>query len=195
MAIVKCANGHFYNNSEYGSCPACSGQSPIGRTIPLDGSVNIGATEYINSNAPAAQAAGFDPTIGPEDAGSFGHTQMIDSNKNSEILPVRGWLVVIDGEKIGLEKRIHTGKNSIGRGKDNDICIEFDNTISKEKACFVVYDDKNKAFHLIAGESSNNIYVNNELLIMSAKLNDFDIIEIGQTKLVFRSLCNETFSY
>lgn len=197
MAFIKCEKGHFYNNTEYSSCPNCSGQNPIGHTIPLTDGANMGSTEYINSNASSEKCrpAEYEPTVGPDSVGDFGHTKTIDSHKNSEVLPVRGWLVVVEGEKIGYDMRIHTGKNYIGRRKTNDICIDFDDTISKEDACFIAYDDRSKSFYLNDGKSTNNIYVNDELLNISRKLNDFDVIEIGKTKLVFRSLCNDTFSY
>lgn len=197
MAIKECKNGHYYNDSEFAACPYCSGAASIGHTVPLaqqDATPNPGATQYLNSVSPATPDP-FGVTMAPDAEDSFGKTVTLDTVKNSEIIPVRGWLVVIEGEKLGLDFKIHTGKNSVGRAKNSDICIEFDKSISKEKACFVIYDEKHTTFHLMAGESTNNIYVNEEILLVPRKLEDNDIIEIGQTKLVFRSLCNSTFSY
>ncbi|MBO5035891.1 MAG: FHA domain-containing protein [Clostridia bacterium] len=198
MAIQRCKNGHYYNDSESPNCPYCSGESSIGKTIPLGEDVNGQSTAFDptelltdtnHGDIPNTRPVG--PTMPPED----GHTTILDPNKNSEIKPVRGWLVVIEGQKLGLDFRIHTGKNTIGRKSSNDICINFDDTVSGERACFVIYDEKNNAFHLMAGESTNNIYVNNEILLIPRRLVDNDIIEIGQTKLIFRSLCNDQFNY
>lgn len=217
MALKQCNNGHYYNDSESATCPYCSGKSSLGKTIPLDAEKNnsndtLGKTipldantnnnafaqtemlDTVNPNGVNANS-NFGPTKAPEDDSKFSSTQFIDTDKNSNILPVRGWLVVVEGEKLGLDFRIHTGRNSIGRSKNNDVCIDFDSAISKEKACFVIYDEKHTAFHIVGGESANNIYVNEEILLMPRQLLDNDIIEIGKTKLVFRSLCNAQFNY
>ncbi|MBE6651135.1 MAG: FHA domain-containing protein [Ruminococcaceae bacterium] len=211
MAIIRCDKGlHYYNNSEYASCPYCSGDNSIGQTIPLDANAGaapvaapVGAvqtdpqfadTEILNDN----------PTVAPDFDSNFpattpvqdvNKTIALDDKKNSEVSPVRGWLVVIEGEKMGMDFRICTARNSIGRSSSNKIAIDFDKAISKENACNIVYDDRNNVFYIIGGDSQNNIYVNNEILLEKQKLVDNDIIEIGQTKLVFRSLCNETFNY
>lgn len=198
MAIQRCKNGHYYNDSETPNCPYCSGESSIGKTIPLGEEVNdqnpaFDPTELLGN--PAGGIPETRPVDQNQGADGFGHTVILDDAKNSEVKPVRGWLVVIEGQKLGLDFRIHTGKNAVGRLKSNDIVISFDETISGEKACFVIYDEKNNAFHLMAGESTNNIYVNNDILLMPRKLADNDIIEIGKTKLIFRSLCNDQFNY
>lgn len=197
MAIQRCKNGHYYNDAEAENCPYCTGTSSIGTTIPLGApngqDVGVGKTLPLNYDLPL-ENNDLNPTRPPV-SGPYGPTTMIDENKTSEIDPVRGWIVVIQGEKVGLDFRIHSGKNTIGRAKTNDICIDFDATISKEKACFIIYDQKNNEFYLMAGESTNNIYVNTQLLLIPRKLCDNDILEIGKTKLVFRSLCNEQFTY
>ena len=217
MAIERCNNGHYYNNSESASCPYCSGASAIGQTIPLGGGVMDAPDNAWNNTVPVANEMpqqGFGeteyldakPTVTPYAAApisatefvsnpEYGQSVFMDDKKNSDVKPVRGWLVVVDGEKLGMDFRIHTGKNSLGRGKSNDICFDFDQTISKEKACLIVYDDRNNAFYLQGGESTNNVYVNNEILLQPRKIVDNDIIEVGQTKLVFRALCNEQFNY
>lgn len=226
MAIVPCKNGHYYNDSESRVCPYCSGESSIGKTIPLDGdagsfpetslgipptgaydrtrpmtdlyreSDESGKTQMLdykktepintNKNVPVTEFV-----KNPE----YGDTLFLDEKKNSEIKPVRGWLVVVEGEKCGIDFRIHSGHNYVGRSKSNDICFDFDQTISKEKCCVIVYDDRKNAFHIQSGEGINNIYINDDILLGARRLWDDDIIEIGQTKLVFRALCNSSFNY
>ena len=198
MALQQCKNGHYYNDSESATCPICSGDSPIGHTIPLGADAatpaNMAQTEILSDPVLSGQNA-FIPTVAPGADDTFGTTQFIDGDKNSEILPVRGWLVVIEGKKRGLDFKIHSGNNVIGRSKKNDICIDFDSTISKENACSIRFDDRKNAFHIVVGESTNNVYVNDDVLLAHEKLTDNAIIEIGETKLVFRSLCNDTFTY
>lgn len=217
MAVVKCKNGHFYNDSETASCPYCSGAGSMGKTIPLGqtdmsgaaanssigttveidnvGGGQIGQTEELRDIKTVSDDGFGVPNTTFVSNAEYGSTQFIDEKKNSEILPVRGWLVVIDGEKCGLDFRIHTGNNYVGRSPKNDICFDFDQTISKEKCCAIAYDDRSKQFFVLLGEGTNNIYVNDKILLQPTALKDFDVLEIGKTKLVFRSLCNEQYDY
>lgn len=203
MAIVKCQNGHYYNNEESASCPYCSNPGNISATIPLgqgapasvpaagpDG--GFGKTEPLQS---VNNQQGVVPETKPVNGADYGSTVFKDDSKNSEVNPVRGWLVVCEGKKLGFDYRIRTGMNSIGRKQGNDIVFDFDNTISGIKACYVIYDERNNIFYLMAGESKNLIYINGKPLLRDCELFDNDIIEIGNTKLVFRSLCNSTFNY
>ncbi|MBQ7096673.1 MAG: FHA domain-containing protein [Clostridia bacterium] len=204
MAVVKCINGHFYNDSESATCPYCSGDGSAGKTIPLGNTVaitdvpggsSVGQTVMLD-DVNTVSVGGVDiPQTKPVSDPVYGRTMIIDEQKNSEVKPVRGWLVVVDGEKRGLDFRVHTGSNYVGRSSKNDICFDFDQTISKEKCCDIKYDDRTKQFYILLGEGANNIYINNRILLQPTELKDFDIVEIGQTKLVFRSLCNDSFDY
>jgi len=223
MAIIRCSNGHYYNDSDSPNCPYCSGENALGKTIPLDGATaNFGGGDAAfpktqmgnNIPEPSVGTGGFEktqmldyqPTAPVSSAVSiprtefvsneeYGSTVFLDSNQNSDIKPVRGWIVAIEGQKCGIDYRIHSGRNTIGRGKGNDICFDFDQTISKDKCCIVTYDERKNNFFVQVGEGTNNIYLNDEILLQPTQLKDNDIIEIGQTKLVFRSLCNESFNY
>ncbi|MBP9988091.1 MAG: FHA domain-containing protein [Ruminococcus sp.] len=203
MAMRQCSNGHIFDDSKNPECPYCSGENSIGKTIPLNHvttgatGANFSATEVLGSVPTVSMPSKMDVTQAPHNAPKDQMvTEFIDSNKNSEIKPVRGWLVIIEGEKIGMDFRLHTAKNTIGRLKSNDICFDFDSTVSKENNASVIYDDRNNMFFIKGGEgSSNNVYVNGIILLESRQLKDNDIIEIGKTKLVFRSLCNDTFNY
>lgn len=190
MAMKQCANGHLYDDSKSAACPYCSGESAIGVTIPLGESAppaqgGIGVTIPLGHVAPAGDTKSKDQMV----------TMVLDDAKNSEVSPVRAWLVVVDGEKLGLDFAIHTGKNTVGRGKSNDVCFDFDNTVSKENNVSIIYDDRNNVFYIQPGEGKNNVYVNNQLLLEYRQIKDYDTIEIGKTKLVFRTFCNELFNY
>ncbi|MCR4615842.1 MAG: FHA domain-containing protein [Clostridiales bacterium] len=200
MAIQQCSNGHIYDDSKSSTCPYCSGENAISPTIAL-GEVatptpGFDPTQVLNS-VPTGSLDDMPVTVAPKDTPSReGVTQFGDMTMNSEVKPVRGWLVVIEGEKIGMDFRLHTARNTIGRGKKNDISFDFDPGISEVNNVSVIYDDRNNIFFIQAGENStNNVYVNTMLLLEPKQLKDNDIIEIGSTKLIFRSLCNESFCY
>lgn len=202
MAWQQCPNGHLYDDEKNNSCPYCSNGSinptiPLGEdmaqpaggglppTMPLDG-------DYV---PPTPEVAGGLPPTMPLDP-SGGPTIYVRENENG-IAEVMGWLVCVEGEKRGMDFKIHGEKNTIGRGSANDIKIDFDNAVSKGVNAIISYDMRNNKFFIFLGidGSKNNVYVNNSLLMVPVELKDYDIIEIGHTKLMFRSLCNELFSW
>lgn len=207
MAIVKCANGHFYNNEETPNCPYCNGGAAVGETVPLG---NNAVNNSLGQTVPLGQAAptpsdktvplpsggqANDNDVGKTKPMPDGRTIIIDHSKTSDIKPVRGWLVVIDGKNRGMDLKIYNGLNSVGRNSSNDICIDFDQTVTGEKACFVAYDDQANLFYMVLGESKNLVRLNKKPVFGTEQLKDNDIIQIGETKFVFRALCNENFDY
>lgn len=109
--------------------------------------------------------------------------------------PVVGWLVCIEGSHIGNSFCIAAGKNSLGRGSSNSIILNRDNSVSREKHAILVYEPKKRNFYIQPGDSSGLTYLNDEYITESKKLADRDIIEIGNTKLLFVPLCDEKFSW
>ncbi len=111
------------------------------------------------------------------------------------VQPVVGWLVVISGEMKGTSINIYTGRSSIGRGKSNDVVIEGDKSISRERHAVIVFEPKNQAFLLQPGSSRELFYLNGDVVLETTKLSAYDKIEIGKTTLLFVPLCGENFSW
>lgn len=99
------------------------------------------------------------------------------------------------GRKKGTPFVIHSEKNSIGRGTHFDINLSFDKAISKDGDAIITYDSRGKKFFITLSAGKNNIYRNGALLLTPEEIKDYDVLEIGTTKLVFRSFCNEEFTY
>lgn len=204
MAMQQCPNGHLYDDSKQSSCPFCGNGNSVNATIPLYDTPAV-PQQPANNAFPSTVPLGMEndniqpqnldnfPATSPVD-NEFGKTTYVDAKEN-EISVVRGWLVCLEGKKRGAAFEISGGRNSIGRGNTNDIKLEFDNSISKGVNAIVSYDERNNKFFIFLGESKNNIYVNNHLLMMPVELKDYDVIEIGTTKMLFRSLCNELFNW
>lgn len=215
MAMQQCPNGHLYDDAKNSSCPYCSNGNSINVTVPLsDGHPQQGGDMF----PPTAQLDNFVPpqpdyiapqprvAQAPQQAPDFPATAPVGTqfaattykedivNENG-IVEVRGWLVCLEGAKRGVDFKIHGEKNTIGRGSENDIKLDFDSSISKGVNAIISYDLRNNKFFIFLGESKNNIYVNDQLLMTPIELKDYDIIEIGQTKMLFRSLCNEQFTW
>ena len=109
--------------------------------------------------------------------------------------PVVGWLVAISGNHFGESFYIHAGQNSIGRGADNDIVVGLDNSISRVKHALIVYEPKKRKFYLQPGASSGLTYLNDEYITESKLVEAKDVIELGESKLLFIPLCGPDFTW
>jgi hypothetical protein len=74
-----------------------------------------------------------------------------------------------------------------------DVCLDEDKTISEENHARISYSDKNNRFNIIPADGKNLFYVNGDEILMPTQLNAFDIIEFGETALIFVPLCCERF--
>lgn len=124
-------------------------------------------------------------------SGNNGYTSAVPTAFN----PVTGWLVCIKGPNKGMDFRIHSQNNYIGRAKHMDICIPGDPCISGEKAANLIYDYKGKKFLIAAGTGLTLTYLNGEIVTGSAILKAYDVINIGDTDLLFIPLCGEQFDW
>jgi len=185
------------------------------KTMPLAGmatdreTTDVPKFDLPNTSPPLSpvipSAPSFTPSATSVDIGSSGNSGIMATSSmkattalnagETGIVPVVGWLICVDGEKKGKDFRICNGKNYVGRMRSNDICLDFDDTISKESNAIISFDDRNKKFFIQPGESKNNIYVNNELLLVPVQLKGNEIIELGRTKLFFHPLCDEKFNW
>lgn len=109
--------------------------------------------------------------------------------------PVVGWLVCINGKHFGESFNIYVGKNSIGRGESNRIILNRDNSISREKHAFIIYEPKKRNFYLQPGDSSGLTYLNDDYITESKILSIKDTIDLGDSKFTFIPLCDESFSW
>ena len=58
----------------------------------------------------------------------------------------------------------------------------------------MAYDPETNTFHLIPGDS-NTVYLNDRPSYIPERLAPYDVIRMGQTKLVFVPLCGDRFSW
>lgn len=221
MAFSECGNGHIYNTDQYSSCPYCNGggnqvffgdssnvgktvaadssmsPSDIGKTMPASammGTSDVGKTmpaSSVVSNA-ANDSMSFSNRVTP--ASDIGKTVAV-SKKAMSNEPVVGWFVCIEGADKGKDYRILAKNNTIGRGEGNDICIRGDQSIARENQGRLGYDVKHNIFHIIPGEGANNIYINDEPVYVPTKLEPYQVLEIGDTKLAFVPFCGDKFTW
>ncbi|MCH5199575.1 MAG: FHA domain-containing protein [Oscillospiraceae bacterium] len=199
--MKQCPKGHIYDEMRTPVCPYC-GNDNVGFQ-PLGG---MPTQNDFPKTAPLMDAPGetpFPPTMpvnnqaaAPSSPGAMGVTVALDQT-DSGINPVRGWLVVVDGEKKGTCFNIHGEQNSIGRGQKFDINISFDKSVSSDGNAVIAYDSQNSKFFIspVLGKGKNNIYHNDNMLLTPTEIKDYDRIKLGSTAFVFRSFCNDSFTY
>lgn len=157
----------------------------------------------------AGRPGGFAPTVPPSDSrigrgpvagragGNFQETKIGGSPKavGDVTEPVVGWLVSVEGPSRGVDYKIHTGYNYIGR-EVGDIKIEGDQQISRQNHAMLAYVKKEHKFYVGPVAGLNIIEVNGAAVLQSAvEIHNYDIISIGATKLIFVGLCGEEFDW
>ena len=197
-----CSAGHVYDADQFPSCPYCNRNTRA---------IQFGATAapagYGATTAPAgcgAAHAGRDDTIGQTVMPEAIRRRMEQERDNRTVgefkrklgyEPVVGWLVCVEGPEVGKDYRLFGRINSIGRAEGNDVVLAQEHTVSQKNHVRLAYDAKHNNFQLIPGEGTNVTYLNDEPLYVPQKLNAYDVLEMGDTKLIFVPLCNERFRW
>lgn len=206
MTLVKCPNGHYYDSSRFGNnCPHCgmSGAASIGAdqtTVPLnipDAPQPANAvTEPLTVSQPVvSQPVNVTVPIVSDDDRTLPVTADMLDGMVEKPAPVVGWLVCTDGVNKGTDYRLHQGRNFIGRSPEMDVCILGDNTVSRSSHAIVVYDPRSNVYLAQPGSSKELFYVNDKLVLNPVELKTMDLLNIGDTKLMFVPLCGEQFHW
>lgn len=197
-----CSAGHVYDADQFASCPYCNRNTRA---------IQFGATAapagYGATTAPAgygAAPAERDDTIGQTVMPEAIRRRMEQERDNRTVgefkrklgyEPVVGWLVCVEGPEVGKDYRLFGRINSIGRAEGNDVVLAQEHTVSQKNHVRLAYDAKHNNFQLIPGEGTNVTYLNDEPLYVPQKLNAYDVLEMGDTKLIFVPLCSERFRW
>lgn len=147
---------------------------------------------------PPAPAGEPEPTAPPRPHGP----SVLDAGKTVGMMqeqmgfdPVVGWLACVEGPSRGKSYTVRGGINAIGRGDRMDITITGDRTISMENHAKISYSDRNNRFNLLPGDGRNIVYLNGEEVFAATPLQAYDLIDFGETKLLFIPLCGERFTW
>ena len=197
-----CSAGHVYDADQFASCPYCNRNTRA---------IQLGATAapagYGATTAPAgygAAPAERDDTIGQTVMPEAIRRRMEQERDNRTVgelkrklgyEPVVGWLVCVEGPEVGKDYRLYGRINTIGRAEDNDVVLAQEHTVSQKNHVRLAYDAKHNNYQLIPGDGSNVTYLNDEPLYVPQRLNAYDVLEMGETKLIFVPLCNDRFCW
>ncbi len=195
MEMKQCSNGHFYDASKFSECPNCNSASAnVNMTRPLE----VGPTMPVSR---PAQTSGSDPAertssmSAPKKGAADNERTVALIRHKTGMDPVVGWLICIAGTDKGRDYRIHSDNNAIGRSEAMDICIHGDNTISRDNHAFISYDARDKIFYFRPGEGRSIVRYNGKALFNTTEIVAYDVIELGETKLLFVPLCGERFDW
>ena len=211
MALIRCQQGHFYDPSRHNACPYCGSmppggmgateaQPPMGPPPIGSGQAPIGATRPMRDTPPPVVGPtvpirqGNTPLVGGKKSPEEGRTVAVDMKKVG-IDPVVGWLVCIKGPSRGRDYRIRSGRNGIGRSEAMDVQITGDDTVSRENHAFLVYEPRKRIFSIRPGDGRGLVYLNGDEVIQASDIKGYDIIELGETQLMFVPLCSDKFNW
>lgn len=217
MKLIRCNNGHFYDQDKFGSCPNCNGgdsaadqltdafQSQTPLQDKILSSPNILAEE--DATMPLSQEKAMNEIRDVSNANAAFPEECRDDHYTVSITPggkeigtagmkpVVGWLVCLSGEHIGKDFRLVQGKNFIGRDPAMDICLEREKTVSRDKHALIVYEPKHHLYLIQSGESRELTYVNEQVVLESRELKAMDEILVGEVRLLFLPLCSDAFNW
>ncbi len=207
MNLKRCENGHFYDTDKFQSCPHCAAVGGDSRqTVPAS-QANV-ETEPVTVPiktppiAESQESQGFslkaavgqamaDSAVTQEDDGKT--VSLYQTKMGME--PVTGWLVCIEGPAFGESFQLKSGRNFIGRSPNMDVVLPGDSSISREKHAIILYEPKKREFIAQAGESRELFYLNDEVVLNPVRLKQYDILTIGNTRLMLFPCCGEKFSW
>lgn len=219
MNMQQCPNKHYYDADKYSVCPHCStesaasiptkGPEAIDLTMPgidipnmdtLPGNDRKTPSDMKNLVDNNSENSSLDIPINPQNPQEG--TDMIETKTVAKIWsavkedPVTGWLVCVEGkDNFGKSFKLGTGGNFVGRGANMDVKILGDDSISRNKHCIILYEPKNNMFIIEPGESRQLTYLNDKVVLSPVELKSNDIIQLGETKLMFIPCCTDKFKW
>lgn len=200
---IQCSNGHFYDNSQYSSCPYCAkARETAGPAVGFDRTVGFSDQPQVGFSGGFGGQPGALPGFGPATETVPLGTQVPEDDKTISAVgagfdadPVVGWLVCIQGAAKGVDYRLRVGRNFIGRGDNMTVSIKGDRSISSDRHAIVSYDHIGNCFYVMPGASTQLFYLNGKVVLENMRLKSGDILTLGNTKLMFIPFCTDSFSW
>lgn len=177
MAVVRCSQGHYYDDEKFSRCPHCgifagveekkdkgiekkgffsafTRQKDDSKTVARQENKNAGNIKHFEDTVTVSmESIQSAPKKKPSDDGKT--IGMFSAAMGNDY--VTGWLVCIDGVEKGRDFRLRHGFNWIGRDYDMDVILQSDIAVSRQKHCAVVYDDRSNSFSVVPN-AGNELY-------------------------------------
>lgn len=192
MAMRICKNGHKYDDSIYGdNCPCCPPSGP--HTVPTFNQVSgnndiktqvVGGGAFLEKDADESRTQRID--INPNEGATMIKRidSLGDSNLKNNDRKLVGVLISYNQNPSGEVYKIFEGRNLLGRDYKCDIRISNDSKISGVHL-LILFRDAEGIFWAADQDSSNGTFINDIFAGERTRLNNGDIISIGNSKFVF----------
>lgn len=105
------------------------------------------------------------------------------AKKDPEARRLVGWLVVVAGDQLDQDFRVHAGRNVIGKGSKADVLIR-DAYLSERHALLEFTED---GYVLSDLKSKRGTLLNGKPVEAERSVRDGDRIRVGNTELKFRT--------
>lgn len=196
MATVQCANNHVYDDSKYHICPYCPVPGLKDANIPGTQAAPLSKPSLARTEAASPQGVtGQTPARGEPGRSSAAGVTVGLVRKLTQIDPVVGWIVCIEGVNKGRDYRLHSDRNTLGRSPNMDVCIEGDETISRENHCQIVFSRRHRTFSIVPGTGRNLIYLDGKDVLAATELKPYAQLDIGEGSYLFLPFCSDRFNW
>lgn len=197
MSMKRCENGHYFDSSKHTSCPSCGVTD-----LHIRPTTNKGSVPKEGDNLRQERLVVVDPDLPTRPRAQAATPLERDPGatvplvrKKMGIDPVVGWLICIEGADRGRDYRIRSERNFIGRDHKMDICIGGDDTIARDNHAIISFNPKKVSFLLMPGDGRGIVYLNEDEVATATELHAYDVIDLGESKLLFVPLCGEKFKW
>lgn len=214
MNLKRCNNGHFYDADKFTSCPHCNPTVSASEVTvamnqeEMDSDVRAAANAFSGEDSKTvslqdAVSAAVEQSAAPVQSVPVqaAPVQMDDVKTVSYFTnsigaePVVGWLVCIEGDHYGESFPLKSGRNFIGRNTNMDVALVGDMSVSRERHAIVIYEPKAKCFIAQAGDARELFYLNDNVVLNNEAMKNYDVLSVGNEKLLFVGLCGPQFSW
>lgn len=204
MSIVRCSKGHYYDDAKFSQCPHCgiftAEDDEKTVAMPMDSTPSTPHTPvYSNAHNSVGDddktVAMTQPVAGAAARSSYSSVEEDDKTislyaeeKGTDF--ITGWVVCVEGPERGRDYKLHQGFNRLGRDYRMDIAVMEDQSISREAAFAIVYDDKSNHFFAVQ-QPGGNAYLNGTALMGAVEMKTGDILRTGNSEFEFIAFCRE----
>jgi hypothetical protein len=161
-----------------------------------DPATRLGPSNFFSEQSVPDELSNAKPPPAAGPAPKLDEMTVMVLGENIPFNPAVGWLVCTEGPERGKDYRIKAGINEIGREEDPEvnIVIKGDSLISRRYHAEIQYDPEENVFYLIQKKNAA-VKVNDVKVKRPTRLNPYDVLELGETKLLFVPLCSEKFQW
>lgn len=109
--------------------------------------------------------------------------------------PVVGWLVCTKGKYFGQSFNLKSGRNFIGRSAAMDVCLDGENSVSRDRHAVIIYEPRERMFIAQPGDSRELFYINDDVVLDNVVLKPYDVISLGKVDMMIIPCCTKEFAW